>query len=61
MSRARPPAPALSRGEAAAYAVGSFANGVFSTVPTVLLLSFCTETRGVPAAWAAAAVFAPKA
>ncbi|WP_242918148.1 MFS transporter [Caulobacter sp. CCUG 60055] len=61
MSRAHPPAPALSRGETAAYAVGSFANGVFSTVPTVLLLYFCTETLGVPAAWAAAAVFAPKA
>lgn len=52
--------PNLSRGEVAAYAVGSFANGVFSTVPTVLLLYFCTETLGLPAAWAAAAVFAPK-
>jgi acyl-CoA synthetase (AMP-forming)/AMP-acid ligase II/Na+/melibiose symporter-like transporter len=35
--------------------------GVFSTVPTVLLLYYCTETLAVPAALAAVAVFLPKA
>lgn len=47
--------------ETAAYAAGSFGTGVFSTVPTILLLYFCTEVLRVPPAWAAAIVFAPKA
>lgn len=42
------------------YAVGSLGTGVFSTVPTILLLYYCTETLAIPAAWAAAAVAIPK-
>jgi glycoside/pentoside/hexuronide:cation symporter, GPH family len=44
----------------AAYAAGSLGTGVFSTVPAVLLLYFCTETLHMHAGWAAAVVFAPK-
>lgn len=50
----------LSRPAVLAYAAGSFGTGVFSTVPTVLLLYFCTEVLGIAAGWAAALVFAPK-
>ena len=53
------PAP-LRRADLLAYAAGSFGTGVFSTVPTVLLLFFCTEVLGIAASWAAALVFAPK-
>ena len=34
----------------AAYALGAFGTGVFTTTPTVLLLYFCTETLRLPAA-----------
>jgi GPH family glycoside/pentoside/hexuronide:cation symporter len=44
----------------AAYAAGSFGTGVFSTVPAILLLYFCTEILHINAAWAAALVFVPK-
>lgn len=44
----------------AAYAAGSFGTGVFSTVPAILLLYFCTETLHMQAGWAAAVVFVPK-
>jgi glycoside/pentoside/hexuronide:cation symporter, GPH family len=44
----------------AAYASGSLGTGVFSTVPAILLLYFCTETLRIPAAWAALIVFVPK-
>jgi glycoside/pentoside/hexuronide:cation symporter, GPH family len=54
-------APPLGRTEIAAYAAGSIGTGLFSTVPTVLLLYYCTETLKVPAALAALAVFIPKA
>ena len=47
-------------GATAAYATGSFATGVYSTVPTVLLLYFCTEVLRLPVAWATAIVFIPK-
>lgn len=43
------------------YAIGSLGTGVFSTVPTVLLLYYCTETLRIPAATAASIVFLPKA
>jgi Na+/melibiose symporter-like transporter len=43
------------------YALGSFGTGVFSTVPTVLLLYFCTQILSIPAQYAAVVVFAPKA
>jgi glycoside/pentoside/hexuronide:cation symporter, GPH family len=44
----------------AAYAAGSFGTGVFSTVPAILLLYFCTEILHMHAGWAAAVVFVPK-
>ena len=50
----------LTRGASAAYAAGSFGTGVFSTVPTVILLYFCTEILALPAAWATVIVFVPK-
>ena len=40
---------------------GSFGAGVFSTVPTVLLLYYCTEILTIGPAVAAAIVFIPKA
>lgn len=49
-----------TRGASAAYAAGSFGTGVFSTVPTVILLYFCTEILGLPVMWATAIVFVPK-
>lgn len=51
----------LGRIDTAIYATGSFGTGVFSTVPSVLLLYFSTEVAMIPAAWAAFIVFAPKA
>jgi Na+/melibiose symporter-like transporter len=53
---APPPGPAAT----AAYASGSFGTGVFSTVPAILLLYFCTQTLHMRAGWAAAVVFVPK-
>ncbi|ATQ44583.1 MFS transporter [Caulobacter mirabilis] len=52
--------PRLRRPEVLAYAAGSFGTGVFSTVPTVLLLYFCTEVLRIAPGWAAALVFLPK-
>lgn len=49
-----------TRGASAAYAAGSFGTGVFSTVPTVILLYFCTEILALPVAWATAIVLLPK-
>jgi GPH family glycoside/pentoside/hexuronide:cation symporter len=54
-------APALSPGTLASYAAGSLGSGVYSTVPTVLLLYFCTEVLGIAPAAAAAILFLPKA
>jgi Na+/melibiose symporter-like transporter len=45
----------------AGYALGSLGTGVYSTVPTVLLLFYCTEILRIPPAIAAAIVFVPKA
>ena len=42
------------------YAAGSLGTGVFSTVPSVLLLYFCTETMRIPAVVAGMIVFIPK-
>jgi GPH family glycoside/pentoside/hexuronide:cation symporter len=50
----------LTRRASAAYAAGSFGTGVFSTVPAVILLYFCTEILTLPAAWATVIVFLPK-
>lgn len=43
-----------------AYASGSIGTGVFSTVPTVLLLYFCTEVIGIQPGVAALIVLLPK-
>lgn len=53
-------AHAPGRGATAAYAAGSFGTGVFSTVPTILLLYFCTEILRLPADRATIIVFVPK-
>jgi GPH family glycoside/pentoside/hexuronide:cation symporter len=50
----------LTRRAGVAYAAGSFGTGVFSTVPAVILLYFCTEILALPAAWATVIVFVPK-
>ncbi|WP_374571240.1 MFS transporter [Phenylobacterium sp.] len=55
-----PPSQRIARPDVAAYAAGSLGTGVFSTVPTVLLLYFCTEVLGVASAWAAALIVVPK-
>ena len=52
--------PPLTRRAGVAYAAGSFGTGVFSTVPAVILLYFCTEILALPAAWATIIVFVPK-
>jgi GPH family glycoside/pentoside/hexuronide:cation symporter len=52
------PPPGLTA--TAAYAAGSFGTGVFSTVPAILLLYFCTEILHMQPGWAAAVVFVPK-
>jgi len=43
------------------YAAGSVATGAFGTVPGLMLLPFLTNSLGVPALWAGAIVFLPKA
>ncbi|MFN3523791.1 MAG: MFS transporter [Phenylobacterium sp.] len=50
----------LSRAQVLAYSAGSLGTGVFSTVPTVLLLYFCTETLGIASGAAALLITAPK-
>lgn len=57
---ATPSASALRRRDIALYASGSFGTGVFSTVPTVLLLYFCTEIARIPPDLAALIVLLPK-
>ncbi len=50
----------ISNGETFLYATGSFGTGVFSTVPAVLLLYFCTETLHISGSIAAALILIPK-
>ncbi|MQY14111.1 Glucuronide carrier protein [Streptomyces sp. RB5] len=50
-----------SRSLLAGYASGSLVTGTFTTLPGLLLLPYLTDTLGVTAALAGAAVFAPKA
>lgn len=59
---AAPPADTrgLSIGTMAAFGVGSLGTGVFSTVPSVLLLFFMTSVLGISPALAALTVFIPK-
>jgi len=52
--------PALSNASINLYASGSFGTGLYSTIPSVLLLYFCTETLKIPAAVAGIIVFVPK-
>lgn len=46
--------------ELATYAAGSLATGMFATVPLVLLLFYCTEVLGLPAALSTGLVAVPK-
>lgn len=55
-----PGKPPLKAAGIGAYALGSLGTGLFSTVPAVLLLFYCTETLHIPAALAAVVVFVPK-
>src|ERR1700743_1937033 len=50
----------LTRTELFLFAMGSLGTGVFTTVPSVLLLYYCTEVVHITAAWAAVVVFVPK-
>jgi Na+/melibiose symporter-like transporter len=43
------------------FALGSLGSGVYSTVPTVLLLYYCTEVLGIAPAVAAVILLVPKA
>jgi glycoside/pentoside/hexuronide:cation symporter, GPH family len=51
---------AFTKGDAVSYAMGSFGTGVFSTVPAVLLLYFCTETLNMSGSVAALLILIPK-
>ncbi len=50
----------LSIGTMAGFGIGSLGTGVFSTVPSVLLLYFMTSVLGISPALAAITVFIPK-
>jgi glycoside/pentoside/hexuronide:cation symporter, GPH family len=50
----------ITGGDVLSYAMGSFGTGVFSTVPAVLLLYFCTETLGIAGSVAAGLILLPK-
>lgn len=50
----------LSQADILFYASGSFGTGLYSTIPSVLLLYFCTETLQIPPAIAGIIVFVPK-
>ena len=54
------PSHRLSRPAALAYGGGSLGMGVYSTVPSVLLLYFLTQVLALPVALAPLAVLAPK-
>jgi glycoside/pentoside/hexuronide:cation symporter, GPH family len=51
---------AVTRNDNFSYAMGSFGTGVFSTVPAVLLLYFCTETLKISGSVAAMLILIPK-
>ncbi len=50
----------ITKSDALGYSIGSFGTGVFSTVPAVLLLYFCTETLGISGSIAALLILIPK-
>lgn len=57
-----PPPPSAIKGtEIGFYAAGSLGTGIFSTVPSVLLLYFCTQILMIAPGVAALLVFLPKA
>lgn len=56
----RVPADRLPTPMLMAFAVGSIGTGLFSTVPTVLLLFYCTETLGIAASTASVILIVPK-
>jgi glycoside/pentoside/hexuronide:cation symporter, GPH family len=43
-----------------AFCAGAVGSGILSTVPSILLLYYCTEIAGISAAWAAVVLFLPK-
>ncbi len=51
---------AITKADTISYAMGSFGTGVFSTVPAVLLLYFCTETLKLSGSIAALLILIPK-
>ena len=54
------PAARLSRRHTISYGVGAIGNGVFVTVPGLLLLYYLTDVFGVAAGLASLALFVPK-
>lgn len=54
------PAARLSRRHTISYGVGAIGNGVFVTVPGLLLLYYLTDVVGVAAGLASLALFVPK-
>lgn len=62
MTATAPPVPAtrLSRRHTVTYGVGAVGNGVFVTVPGLLLLYYLTDVVGVGAGLASLALFVPK-
>lgn len=50
----------VNKAATAAYAAGSIGTGVFSTVPSILLLYYCTETLLLAPAAVALLIFIPK-
>jgi glycoside/pentoside/hexuronide:cation symporter, GPH family len=50
----------ITNAETLNYAMGSLGTGVFSTVPAVLLLYFCTETLHISGSVAAVLILIPK-
>ncbi len=56
-----PASPVVKGAEIGLYAAGSLGTGIFSTVPSVLLLYFCTQILMIAPGVAALLVFLPKA
>jgi glycoside/pentoside/hexuronide:cation symporter, GPH family len=50
----------ITKRDTISYATGSFGTGVFSTVPAVLLIYFCTETLKISGSVAAIIILIPK-
>jgi glycoside/pentoside/hexuronide:cation symporter, GPH family len=51
---------AITAGDTLSYATGSLGTGIFSAVPAVLLLYFCTETLKISGSAAAMLILIPK-